>query len=163
MIGHRAKPCQTGQEKECGLMSIHHNQDDSNSKHSSLMAYDQYSRWVRWTPCVSKEEIALLMQGVLRGKEERSKGSSDQQLLEAAKQAREQIVIALQRLVIHLARRFWSRFQSMELLDLIQEGNLGLLFAIDHYPSTGTGEGFVGYATICIRQVLWRGRIGMGW
>jgi RNA polymerase sigma factor (sigma-70 family) len=96
------------------------------------------------------------MQGVLRGKEERSKGSSDQQLLEAAKQAREQIVIALQRLVIHLARRFLSRFQSMELLDLIQEGNLGLLFAIDHYPSTGTGEGFLGYATICIRQVLWR-------
>src|SRR2546421_5786204 len=144
-------------------MSIHDEQDDGNSKDSSLMAYDQYSRWVRWTPRVSKEEIASLMQGVLRGKEERSKGSPDRQILEAASQAREQIVIALQRLVIHLARRFLSRFQSLELLDLIQEGNLGLLLAIDHYPSTGTGEGFLGYATVCIRQVLWRGRIGMGW
>src|SRR5437016_14685135 len=99
MIGHRAKPCQIGQEKEFGSMSIQHDQDDSNSKDSSLRAYDQYSRWVRWTPCVSKEEIASLMQGVLRGKEERSKGSPDRQILEAASQAREQIVIALQRLV----------------------------------------------------------------
>src|SRR4051812_43940666 len=126
MIWQRAKPCQTKQEKECGSMSIHHEQDDGNSKDSSLMAYDQYSRWVRWTPHVSKEEIASLMQGVLRGKEERSKGSPDRQLLEVAHQAREQVVIALQRLVIHLARRFLSRFQSLELLDLIQEGNLGL-------------------------------------
>src|SRR5947209_7929590 len=134
MIWQRAKPCQTKQEKECGSMSFHDEQDDDNSKDSSLMAYDQYSRWVRWTPHVSKEEIASLMQCVLRGKEERSKCPPDRQFPEVAKQAREQIVIALQRLVIHLARRFWSRFQSMELLDLIQEGNLGLLFAIDHYP-----------------------------
>jgi RNA polymerase sigma factor (sigma-70 family) len=122
----------------------------------SLMAYDQYSRWVRWTPFVPKEEIASLVQGVLRGREEHSKGGADQQVLTQAKQARDQIVIALQLLVIHLARRFTSRFQSLELLDLIQEGNLGLLYAIDHYPTSGSGNGFLGYASVCIRQGLWQ-------
>ena len=131
-------------------MSFHDDQD------VSLMAYDQYSRWVRLIPVVPKEEITSLMQDVLRGKEEQATCSPDRQRLEEAKHARDQLVIALQRLVIHLARRFVSRFQSMELLDLIQEGNLGLLSAIDHYPSTGTGNGFMGYATVCIRQALWR-------
>src|SRR5947209_19663351 len=150
--------CQTEQEKEEGSMSKKkkQNQDDHNSKDMSLMAYDQYSRWVRWTPFVPKEEIASLVQGVLRGREQHAKGGADQQVLSEAKEAREQIVIALQLLVIHLARRFASRFQSLELLDLIQEGNLGLLYAIDHYPTSGSGNGFLGYASVCIRQGLWQ-------
>ena len=129
---------------------------DQVEKDMSLMAYDQYSRWVRWTPFVPKEVIASLVQIVLRGREEHSKGGADQQVLSEAKEAREQIVIALQLLVIHLARRFTSRFQSLELLDLIQEGNLGLLYAIDHYPTSGNGHGFLGYASVCIRQGLWQ-------
>ena len=137
-------------------MTKKQNQNDQDEKHMSLMAYDQYSRWVRWTPFVPKEEIASLVQGVLRGREEHSKWCPNQQVLTEAKQAREQIVIALQLLVIHLARRFASRFQSLELLDLIQEGNLGLLYAIDHYPSSGSGHGFLGYASVCIRQGLWQ-------
>src|SRR5437588_11147326 len=106
--------CQTEQEKEEGSMSKKkkQDQDDQNSKDMSLMAYDQYSRWVRWTPFVPKEEIASLVQGVLRGREQHCKGGADQQVLTEAKQARDQIVIALQRLVIHLARRFASRFQN---------------------------------------------------
>ncbi len=134
-------------------MSFHDEQDDQGV---SLMAYDQYSRWVRGIPVLPKEEITSLMQCVLRGKEEQATCSLDRRRLEEAHQAREQIVIALQRLVIHLARRFVSRFQSLELPDLIQEGNLGLLSAIDQYPGNGTGDGFVGYATVCIRQALWR-------
>src|SRR5438132_4786934 len=147
--------CQTGYEKEEGSMSKK-KKPDQVEKDMSLMAYDQYSRWVRWTPFVPKEEIASLLQGVLRGREEHSKWCPDQQVLHQAKQAREQIVIALQLLVIHLARRFASRFQSLELLDLIQEGNLGLLYAIDHYPTSGSGNGFLGYASVCIRQGLWQ-------
>ena len=100
---------------------------DQVEKDMSLMAYDQYSRWVRWTPFVPKEEIASLVQVVLRGREQHPKGCSVQQGLTEAKQARDQIVIALQLLVIHLARRFASRFQSLELLDLIQEGILPLV------------------------------------
>src|SRR5256886_6650488 len=147
--------CQTGYEKEEGSMSKKKKQDQVE-KDMSLMAYDQYSRWVRLTPFVHKEEIASLLQGVLRGREQHSKWGADQQVLTEAKQARDQIVIALQLLVIHLARRFASRFQSLELLDLIQEGNLGLLYAIDHYPTSGSGNGFLGYASVCIRQGLWQ-------
>src|SRR2546421_1902669 len=143
-------------KKEEGLMTKKQNQNDQDEKHMSLMAYDQYSRWVRWMPFVPKEEIASLVQAVLRGREQHCKGGADQQVLSEAKQAREQIVIALQLLVIHLARRFASRFQSLELLDLIQEGNLGLLYAIDHYPTSGSGNGFLGYASVCIRQALWQ-------
>jgi len=131
-------------------------QDEQDDQGVSLMAYDQYSRWVRGIPVVPKEEFTSLMQCVLRGKEEHAMCSLDRQRLEEAKHARDQIVIALQRLVIQLARRFVSRFQSLELLDLIQEGNLGLLSAIDQYPRNGTGDGFLGYATVYIRQALWR-------
>ncbi len=31
-----------------------------------------------------------------------------------------------------------------------------MLYAIDHYPTSGSGKGFLGYASVCIRQALWQ-------
>src|SRR5205823_7311990 len=46
--------------------------------------------------------------------------------------ARERLVEGYLPWVIHLAKGFLSRARGMELLDLVQEGNLGLLQAIEH-------------------------------
>ncbi len=124
--------CQTEQEKEIGLMSFHDDQDDRDL---SLMASDQYMRLVNWTPRLSDDEIIQLLQRIARGKAEHTKVCPDRQVLLQAKEARDHLVIGLQRLVLWMAQRCHRRFYRMELLDLIQEGNIGLLLAIEkHQP-----------------------------
>src|SRR5947207_1387380 len=86
MIGHRAKPCQTEQEKESGSMSFQEDQD------VSLMAYDQYLRLLHWTPRLSDEEILQLLQQIARGKSERMKACPDSRVLAQAMGVEAQIL-----------------------------------------------------------------------
>src|SRR5437764_1091272 len=99
----------------------------------SLMAFDQYMRLVRWTPEATDEEVMQLLERVERGRVEQGKPHQDGQVLTEATEARDRLVAAFQPLVIHIAKKYtkWSR--SMELLDLIQEGNLGLFEAIERH------------------------------
>jgi RNA polymerase primary sigma factor len=68
--------------------------------------------------------------------------------------ARERIVLANLRLVVHLARAYRDRGLSM--LDLIEEGNLGLIHAADRFDPE-RGLRFSTYAAIWIRQAILRG------
>ncbi len=115
-------------------MSFHDDQD------VSLMAYDQYLRLVHWTPRLSDEEILQLLQQIARGKGEQGKACSDRQVLAQAKEARDHLVVGLQRLVLCMAQRCHRRSQRMELLDLIQEG----------------------IASTSIRQALWQAVLERG-
>src|SRR2546426_2371498 len=126
MIGHRAKPCQTAQEKEQGSMSTQEEQD------VSLMALDQYIRQVRWLESLTPEEEAQLLARIERGKYERRQSQPNAWRLSLAQAALERLVEGYLPWVIHLAKGFVSRARSMQLLDLIQEGNVGLLHAIEH-------------------------------
>src|SRR5437667_1145021 len=109
-------------------MSMKCDQDD---QHISLLALDQYMRWVKWTPELTLEEEGQLLERVERGKQEQLKLCPDRQVLEEAKQARDRLVAGFQPLVIHIASTYRYRVRSMELMDLNQEGNVGLLQAID--------------------------------
>ncbi len=121
----------------------------------SLMAYDQYLRLLHWTPRLSDEEILQLLQQIARGKSERMKACPDSRVLAQAKGARDHLVVGLQRLVMCMAQRCHRHFQRVELLDLIQEGNIGLLKAIEsHQPERD--EEFIGFASISIRRALWQ-------
>src|SRR5439155_19379722 len=116
-------------------MSIHDDQDDRDV---SLMAYDQYMRLVNWTPRLSDEEILQLLQRIAQGKAEQMKARPDAWVLAQANEARDHLVVGLQRLAICLAQRCHRRYQRLELLDLIQEGNGGLLKATEtHQPERG--------------------------
>src|SRR6266702_1355915 len=126
MIGHRAEPCQTAQEKEQGSMSTQDDQD------VSLMALDQYIRQVRWLEPLTQEEEAQLLARIERGKYERRQLQPNAWRLSLAQAALERLVEGYLPWVIHLAKGFVSRARSMQLLDLIQEGNQGLLQAIEH-------------------------------
>jgi RNA polymerase sigma factor (sigma-70 family) len=68
-------------------------------------------------------------------------------------QAKAQMMQANLRLVIHLAMRYRNR--GLPLLDLIQEGNLGLMRAVDKFEPR-RGLKFVTYAHWWIRQAISR-------
>src|SRR6266850_1371659 len=69
-------------------------------------------------------------------------------------EARKALILAYLRLVVAIARGYRNR--GVEFLDLIEEGNLGLISAVDRYD-VDRGVHFSTYATWWIRQALARG------
>ncbi len=70
-----------------------------------------------------------------------------------AKEAKSEMVKADLRLVISIARRYLNR--GLQFLDLIQEGNIGLMKAVDKFEYQ-RGYKFATYATWWIRQAMTR-------
>ena len=69
-------------------------------------------------------------------------------------QARKRIILGNLRLVVHIARGYRNR--GLPLLDLIEEGNLGLIHAADGFDPE-RGLRFSTYAALWIRQSILRG------
>jgi RNA polymerase primary sigma factor len=68
--------------------------------------------------------------------------------------ARRKLILAYLRLVVSLARAYRNR--GVEFLDLVEEGNLGLITAVDRFD-VDRGIHFSTYATWWIRQAIARG------
>jgi len=77
-----------------------------------------------------------------------------EQLVEAGEQAQRRFVMANLRLVVSVARKY-GRAQ-MPLLDLVQEGNTGLIRAVEKFDYT-KGFKFSTYGTWWVRQSISRG------
>lgn len=87
----------------------------------------------------------------------------EKKLAEAAangdKQAKEDLVNHNLRLVVSVAKRYMGR--GLTLLDLIQEGNLGLIKAVDKFDAS-KGFKFSTYATYWIKQSISRAVMEQG-
>ena len=76
-----------------------------------------------------------------------------QRAVAAGDEAKRQFILANLRLVVSIAKRY--RSPDMPLLDLVQEGNLGLIRAVEKFDHT-RGCKFSTYATWWIRQAVSR-------
>ncbi len=83
-----------------------------------------------------------------------SNSAEDRRLDRAAARAKDRFIRANLRLVVSIARRY-PLPPGMELLDLVQEGNLGLEHAVDKFDWR-KGFKFSTYATFWIRQAIGR-------
>ena len=98
---------------------------------------------------LSKEREIELAEAIERAQKE---GATEFDIL-AAEQASEELIKANLRLVVSIAKHYVGR--GMQFLDLIQEGNLGLIKASKKFDST-KGFKFSTYATWWIRQAITR-------
>ncbi|HUY78926.1 MAG TPA: RNA polymerase sigma factor RpoD [Ktedonobacterales bacterium] len=114
-----------------------------------------YLREIGRVPLLSALEEIALAKRMERGRAERVKPLAQQNLryLMDAEDAQHKLTEANLRLVVSVAKKYVGR--GMNLLDLIQEGNIGLLRAVEKYDYT-KGFKFSTYATWWIRQAITR-------
>jgi|GEM_PF-2191507 len=124
-----------------------------DERNVSLLAKDQYFREMKRIPRLSAEEEQRYLARMARGKTEQAKPQPDQWRLSLAQDARERLAEAYQPLVVHVARRYTRSCYRLELVDLIQEGNVGLLRALDATEHDDSCR-FRSYAAACIQYTI---------
>lgn len=98
-----------------------------------------YLKEIGRTPLLKQPEERELAKRIEQGDEE----------------ARQQLIRANLRLVVSIAKRYINRSPHLSILDLIQEGNIGLSRAVDKFDYR-KGFKFSTYATWWIRQAITR-------
>lgn len=104
-----------------------------------LDSIQMYLKEIGKTPFLTAEEEKTLAKKIEKGDEE----------------AKKKLAQANLRLVVSIAKRYIGRSPNLTLLDLIQEGNLGLFRAVEKFDWR-KGYKFSTYATWWIRQAITR-------
>ena len=124
-------------------------EDDERLKGLSYSKHDDLSFYIQ-TVCtyklLKKDEERELFESYVR-----TKGSDDEVVQQENAAIRERIILHNVRLVVSLAKYY--RNKGLEFMDLIQEGNFGLMHALDRFDP-GRGWKFSTYATWWIRQKI---------
>jgi RNA polymerase primary sigma factor len=113
-----------------------------------------YLKEIGRVPLLSMEDEKNLAMKIEAGEHELAKnGSANQVTVGQGEEAKRQLTEANLRLVVSIAKKYVGR--GMLFLDLIQEGNLGLIRAVEKFDYR-KGYKFSTYATWWIRQAITR-------
>ena len=108
------------------------------------------------TPSEEIECGKLVQQAMALQQLDRALTKQERNVVRRAERARKRFVEANLRMVVTIAKRYAAQnLQSIELLDLVQEGSLGLMRAVEMYDPT-RGYKFSTYAYWWIRQAMTR-------
>ncbi|MDX1601405.1 MAG: RNA polymerase sigma factor RpoD [Anaerolineales bacterium] len=151
------------------LRSTHDSDEAENIDLSAISTEDTvglYLKEMARVPLLTTEEEVDLAMRIERGKQAeeqlaklngnasaRKQRSELQRDIEDARAARDHLIKANTRLVVSIAKKYMSR--GVPFLDLIQEGNLGLMKAVEKFDYH-RGYRFSTYATWWIRQTITR-------
>ncbi|MEO7201368.1 MAG: RNA polymerase sigma factor RpoD [Candidatus Tumulicola sp.] len=113
-----------------------------------------YLKEIGRVPLLSMEQEKSLAMRIEAGELESAKnGAAVRAIMDSGEEAKRQLTEANLRLVVSIAKKYVGR--GMLFLDLIQEGNLGLIRAVEKFDYT-KGYKFSTYATWWIRQAITR-------
>src|SRR2546429_771570 len=120
-----------------------------------------YSEEISRVDLLSAEGVISLAQRIEGGRTASAdlEQTGHKERIKEGEKAKRQLIEANLRLVIHIARKY--RGLNVDLMDLIQEGNLGLIHAVEKFDYR-KGFKFSTYATWWIRQAITRGIANSG-
>ncbi|NCU71487.1 MAG: sigma-70 family RNA polymerase sigma factor [Candidatus Fonsibacter lacus] len=153
----------------CGIMHRSGKRDGSSTVYKSPKAFlptmasdaiKSYLNEIGRYPLLTKTQEVMLGTQVqawmaIRHKEESAYTEEDKKIAKIGKKAREKFIKCNLRLVVNIARKYTNRCNSLDLMDLVQEGNLGLARAVEKFDPT-RGYAMSTYAYWWIRQAIQR-------
>ena len=124
---------------------------ETNQKEQSLNdGVSDYRNAIGKVNLLSADQVRNLAQLIQRAQKH---GGGQSKEIEEAQEAKRQLIEANLRLVLYVARKY--RGLGVDIMDLVQEGNLGLMHAVEKFDHT-KGYMFSTYAIWWIRQYISR-------
>jgi len=132
-------------------------------EHNTPMARDAtqaYLNEIGRYPLLTKTQEVVLGTQVqawmrIKDKDESEYTEKERQIARAGRRAREKFIKCNLRLVVNVARKYAPRCSTLDLMDLVQEGNVGLARAVEKFDPT-RGYAMSTYAYWWIRQAIQR-------
>ena len=122
---------------------------------ATIDPFRDYLNTIGQVPLLTHEEELILARSVQAWIVDRTTSTPCPRIARRGKRAQERMIKGNLRLVVSMSRKFFGRGQTLTLMDLIQEGNIGLIKATERFDPS-RGYKFSTYCTWWIRAAILR-------